>query len=160
MEKETPTHSSILAWKIPWTDKPSGLQFMGMQRVGHDLETKQQQLAPLGNEGHRCSRSWFQEVLGPNPDIVLPGRPSHCSVLDKHPNIQLCFMSEDLGSPGKAERSDLQGASITMDNASDYGSEERSDLRTKALKMSLNLNPGLLDSQVHDSLGQNSFCFE
>ena len=30
------THSSILAWRIPWTDEPSELQSMGLQRVGHD----------------------------------------------------------------------------------------------------------------------------
>ena len=30
------THSSILVWKIPWTEEPGGLQFMGSQRVGHD----------------------------------------------------------------------------------------------------------------------------
>ena len=30
------THSSILAWKIPWTEEPGGLQFMGSQLVGHD----------------------------------------------------------------------------------------------------------------------------
>ena len=30
------THSSILAWKILWTEKPGGLQSMGLQRVGHD----------------------------------------------------------------------------------------------------------------------------
>ena len=30
------THSSILAWKIPWTEEPGGLQSMGSQRVGHD----------------------------------------------------------------------------------------------------------------------------
>ena len=30
------THSSILAWSIPWTEEPGGLQFMGLQRVGHD----------------------------------------------------------------------------------------------------------------------------
>ena len=35
-EKEMATHSSILAWKIPWTEEPGGLQFMGSQRVGHD----------------------------------------------------------------------------------------------------------------------------
>ena len=29
-------HSSILAWKIPWTEEPGGLQFMGLQRVRHD----------------------------------------------------------------------------------------------------------------------------
>ena len=31
------THSSILAWRIPWTERPSGLKFVGLQRVGHDL---------------------------------------------------------------------------------------------------------------------------
>ena len=34
------THSSILAWRIPWTEKPGGLQSMGLQRVRHDLATK------------------------------------------------------------------------------------------------------------------------
>ena len=33
------THSSILAWRIPWTEKPGGLQSMGSQRVGHDCGT-------------------------------------------------------------------------------------------------------------------------
>ena len=42
LEKETLTHSSILAWKIPWTEEPGGLQSTGLQRVGHDLATKQQ----------------------------------------------------------------------------------------------------------------------
>ena len=37
------THSTILAWEIPWTEKPDGLQSMGSQRVGHDGVTKQQQ---------------------------------------------------------------------------------------------------------------------
>ena len=36
LEKEMVTHSSILAWKIPWTEKPGRLQAMGSQRVGHD----------------------------------------------------------------------------------------------------------------------------
>ena len=43
LEKEMATHSSILAWKIPWTEGPGGLQSMGSQRVGHSLVTKQQQ---------------------------------------------------------------------------------------------------------------------
>ena len=34
------THSNILAWKIPWIEEPSGLQFLGSQRVGHNLEKK------------------------------------------------------------------------------------------------------------------------
>ena len=36
LEKEMATHSSVLAWKIPWTEKPGRLQSMGSQRVGHD----------------------------------------------------------------------------------------------------------------------------
>ena len=36
LEKEMETHSSILAWKIPWTEEPRRLQSMGSQRVGHD----------------------------------------------------------------------------------------------------------------------------
>ena len=36
LEKEMATHSSILAWRIPWTEKPEGLQSMGPQRGGHD----------------------------------------------------------------------------------------------------------------------------
>ena len=37
LEKEMATHSSILAWKIPWMEEPGRLQSMGLQRVGHDL---------------------------------------------------------------------------------------------------------------------------
>ena len=46
LEKEMATHSSNLAWEIPWTEEPGALQSMGSQRVGHDvikpppLETK------------------------------------------------------------------------------------------------------------------------
>ena len=36
LEKEMATLLSILAWEIPWTEKPGRLQFMGSQRVGHD----------------------------------------------------------------------------------------------------------------------------
>ena len=36
LEKEMATHSSTLAWKIPWTDEPGRLQSMGSQRVRHD----------------------------------------------------------------------------------------------------------------------------
>ena len=39
LEKEMATHSSILAWRIPWTDEPGGLQSTGSQRVGHNWMT-------------------------------------------------------------------------------------------------------------------------
>ena len=36
LEEGMATHSSILAWRLPWTEEPGGLQSMGSQRVGHD----------------------------------------------------------------------------------------------------------------------------
>ena len=39
LEKEMAIHSSILAWRIPWTEEPGGLQSMGSQRVGHNGAT-------------------------------------------------------------------------------------------------------------------------
>ena len=40
LEQEIATCSCILAWEIPWTEEPGGLQCMGLQRVGHDLVTE------------------------------------------------------------------------------------------------------------------------
>ena len=39
LKKEMATHSSILAWRTPWTEEPGGVQSMGSQRVGHDRAT-------------------------------------------------------------------------------------------------------------------------
>ena len=43
LEEGMATHSSILAWRIPWTEEPGGLQSIGLQRVRHDLVTEQQE---------------------------------------------------------------------------------------------------------------------
>ena len=43
LEKEMAMHSSILAWEIPWTEEPGGLQSLGSQRIRHDLATEQRQ---------------------------------------------------------------------------------------------------------------------
>ena len=43
LEKEMATHSSMLAWEIPWTEEPGGLQFVVLQGVWHYLAIKQQQ---------------------------------------------------------------------------------------------------------------------
>ena len=52
LEKEMATHSSILTWKIPWTEEPGRIQSTGLQRVGHSLEAKQQQQASTGCKGY------------------------------------------------------------------------------------------------------------
>ena len=43
LDEEMVTHSSILAWEIPWTEEPGGLQSIRLQTVGHELVTKPQQ---------------------------------------------------------------------------------------------------------------------
>ena len=64
LEKEMATHSSILAWEIPWAEKPGGLQPKGLQRVRHNLATKQQQqhIRDFKNEGGLI-KGMFKEVL-------------------------------------------------------------------------------------------------
>ena len=49
LEEEMITFSSILAWEIPWTEEPSRLQSMGLQRVRHDSATEQQQQQVIKN---------------------------------------------------------------------------------------------------------------
>ena len=56
LEKKMAIHSSVLAWRIPWTEEPGGLQSIGLQRIGQDLVTKQQQRGlrqTLESEGQR-----------------------------------------------------------------------------------------------------------
>ena len=55
LEEGVATHSSILAWRIPWTQEPGGLQSIGSQRVGHD-EGTWQVLTWLINGGIRSLR--------------------------------------------------------------------------------------------------------
>ena len=52
LEEGMATHSSILAWRIPWTEEPGGLQSKGSQRVGHDWAT-QRSTAPLSSYNKR-----------------------------------------------------------------------------------------------------------
>ena len=52
LEKEMTIHSSILAWEIPWSEEPGGLQSTGLQRVGQDLVTKQQHTMDLSQSSY------------------------------------------------------------------------------------------------------------
>ena len=47
LEKEMTTHSSVLAWRIPWTEEAGGLQSIGLQRVRDDLSQQEQQIKTL-----------------------------------------------------------------------------------------------------------------
>ena len=76
LKKEMATHSSILAWKIPWTEEHGGLQSMGLERVGHDWVTSAGILAweipwteePGGVTFHRVAKSqmWLRQLKNNN----------------------------------------------------------------------------------------------
>ena len=55
LEKEMATHSSILAWKISWTEEPGGLQSMWLQRVRHTLTNKQLQQCLEISQGEKMA---------------------------------------------------------------------------------------------------------
>ena len=68
LEKEMATHSSILAWGIPWTEEPGGLQSMGLQHVGHDGAHPRKA---------RSSPPWAAQRRGPGVRFHVPAGPSH-----------------------------------------------------------------------------------
>ena len=62
LEKEMATQSSILAWRIPWTEEPGGLQSMGLQRVGYDTTERLHSFCVL----YRLQALWkFRPVYRP-----------------------------------------------------------------------------------------------
>ena len=83
LEKEMATHSSILAWKIPWTEEPGRLQSMGSQRVGQDWATFFLLLStPASQHTHThtvhaqpthlsCSFIWILLLFGESIFLVL-----------------------------------------------------------------------------------------
>ena len=80
LEKEMATHSSILAWRIPWTEEPGGLQSTGLQRVGHDWATSlsfpflSQWFSSCIPRIHRGLRRWLyrpSEWSGQGPSALI-----------------------------------------------------------------------------------------
>ena len=68
LEEEMATHSSILAWRIPWTEEPGGLQSVGLKRVGHDWAQQQQSSARAGAPNPAASskvepRTWGSSCI-------------------------------------------------------------------------------------------------
>ena len=71
LEKAMATHSSFLAWRIPWTEEPGGLHSTGSQRAGHNQVTNTQSQAPAQHQP-----GWGCMTLGalPSPAPALSGR--------------------------------------------------------------------------------------
>ena len=92
LEQEMATHSSILAWRIPWTEEPGGLQSMGLQRAGHD-STAQARMEML-------QRSSFRRVLLDPGRGLISAPPIPSRNLDHpHPTQPHC-VSGQLGGGG------------------------------------------------------------
>ena len=63
LEKEMATHSSILAWRIPWTEKPSRLQSTRSQRVGHDWATSPYHISYVKNTNNIFIPDGYSNIL-------------------------------------------------------------------------------------------------
>ena len=86
LEEEMATHSSILAWKIPWMEEPGGLQSMGSQRVGHDWATS----LHFTSKG-RCKHQGFNLPV----EVILFSSQSLGFLIssDKRAYLDLCSQS-------------------------------------------------------------------
>ena len=75
LEKEMATHSSILAWRIPWAEEPGGLQSMGSQRVRHDWATSFH-FTSLQRLKKAVPKNWCLQtvVLEKTPESLLDGK--------------------------------------------------------------------------------------
>ena len=62
LEEGMATHSSILAWEIPWTEEPGELQSMGSQRVRHDLATKPPPPRRVLMGWENVDKSWAEDM--------------------------------------------------------------------------------------------------
>ena len=94
LEKEIATHSSTLAWRIPWTEEPGGLQSTGSQRVGHNWATSlsRGEVMPTSKSlimSNLVPHHWSKHITGPNPKSrgsrwILSTAKSHEHIIASH----------------------------------------------------------------------------
>ena len=109
LEKEMATHSSILAWRITWTEEPGGLQSMGLQRVEHDTEwTLSKQVSCV------CVCVWQGGVweVGEEARKVLSWKCSSCKKLQR-----ICFSGNQATSRGGQPSSSWAPSALTAGDA-------------------------------------------
>ena len=70
LEKGRGTHSSILVWRVPWTEEPGRLQSMGLKRVGHDWVTNPLSINLAFIEGLLYA-TWYQHLGSSRPSISV-----------------------------------------------------------------------------------------
>ena len=92
LEKRMATTPSILAWRIPWAEEPGGLQFMGLQRVGHNSGTNTYTVAVLGLH---CFVQLFSSC-------AKWERPSSCGTRASHCGGFSCCEAQTVGTQASA----------------------------------------------------------
>ena len=99
LEKGMATHSGILAWRIPWAEKPGGLQSMGLQRVGHDWAREYAHIKiqePLALLPWKNPKQWILGQRGtqalqssaPDPSVLSAGMKVDSALCYAHPSFQ------------------------------------------------------------------------
>ena len=102
LEKEMATHSSVLAWRIPWTEERGGLQSVGSQRVRHNLASEHEQkywievtgrFVEMGSASLWDGYGWVRPVTW---DYRQPATMVSCSFLE----LELIITDVSLKKPG------------------------------------------------------------
>ena len=89
------THSSILAWRIRWTEEPGGLQSMGWQRVGHDLATEHAHTGEILRETAIWIESIFKDFRKEQHYIQIERHVKNQKDMEKH-SIVVCTSKHTL----------------------------------------------------------------
>ena len=102
LEKDMATHSSILAWRIPWTEEPGRLQSMGLQRVGQDWVTN---TFTLDARPQNYLRAWKMQILGShfqpdNPEFQESPAFLHVDsyILSQRRSVLGCCVKKDVSN--------------------------------------------------------------
>ena len=110
------THSRILAWKMPWTEEPGGIQSMGLKRIGHDWATKLARLWYSGYLEEELLWDWVVSWVN-SPDPSSPVRCRFCFLPEWTAVKQCLFIFGfwvDIFLGIKAKRTCYSCCSVTM----------------------------------------------
>ena len=102
LEKAMATHSSTLAWKIPWTEEPGRLQPMGSRRVGHDWATsRSRSRSYVECKKKRYKWTYFkkkQRLSDLENKLMVSGARDHSGVWDRHVHTAIFKIYNQQGS--------------------------------------------------------------
>ena len=86
------THSSILAWRISWTEEPGGLQSMGLQRVGHNLLTEHAHIVFFFSPLKMCHMKLERHLLHNHPSDITVKEPKFHSASGQSSTFEVILL--------------------------------------------------------------------